>query len=78
MTEPSDTNNLHGPPVHLGVDQAQISSLQRLLVDLADFFDQADQHVADAAADYFGIGDADGWLSVVLTDHAQMLGDTIA
>jgi hypothetical protein len=49
-----------------------------LLVDLAGFFDQADQHVADGAADYFDIGDADGWLSVVLTDHAQMPGDTIA
>jgi hypothetical protein len=77
MTEPGDTMSPTGTVVYLGVDRARISSLQQLLIDLADFFDLADQHVCDAAAHHFDIGDADGWLAVVLTDNAQMLADAL-
>lgn len=77
MTEPGDTMSPTGPVVYLGVDRARISSLHQLLVELAGFFDLADLHVADAAACHFDIGDADGWLAVVLADHAQMLADAL-
>jgi len=74
MTNPGDSND---PIAYLGLDRARISSLQRLLADLADFFDTADHRVADAVDHHFDIGDADGWLSIVLADHVRMLDETL-
>lgn len=70
----AEAGNTACPASRSNPEDCRIRSLQRLLVDLASFFDHADDAVCDRVEAHLGIGDAAGWLSVVLIDHADALG----
>jgi hypothetical protein len=66
------------PTLRLELDRENVKAMHKLLTELATFFDWTGSgSLEDEAEEYFGIGDATGWLCETLTNHATWIDQAL-